>query len=106
MAEDTIQLHRENQQKLFRLNERVASVEENLVKLQTAFADHKEVTYQIKKDTSEIVEFFQNAKQSAKFIIFAGKFAKWITALIAGSAVIYTAWASIRNILANMFHLH
>lgn len=71
-----------------RINDVEISVREN-TRVQ---ADNARMILDIKKNTDDIVEFFETGRGTLKFLKYVGAVAKWISAVAAAVAITWLMW--------------
>ena len=69
--------------------ERMQDMERQHKLLQTAVSVNTDICNDVKKNTDEIVEFFEAGKGTFKFFKMVGGIAKWFTAVSVAAAAFY-----------------
>ena len=62
--------------------------------VEAAVLENTKITAEIKRNTDDIVEFFQAGQGTFKFLRMVGGVAKWFTAVAAAVAVVFLMWKS------------
>lgn len=71
---------------------RIQEIEMQHTGLRRAIDDNTAMTVDIKKNTDDIVIFFQDAKGTFKALKVVGAIAKWFTAIAGAVALVFVWW--------------
>lgn len=106
MSEDSSQkdISLSNNEKIKRLNIQIGLLTTDISLMKSQVTEHGAKIDGIKSDTSELVELFKNVKSGAKFVIFAGRLAKFTGYISAAIALIYTAYLAVKTAIEAHIH--